>query len=473
VAGRGVRARRALAAAVLAAALAPSAAGARSVPLHPARPGTVTVAFPAMPAGIDPLRTGDQYSLDVELLLDDPLYVATPAGGYAPDLARSWQASDGGRVWRYALDPRARWTDGRRVTAQDVVWSLEAYRSGRDASPLRDAFSVLAWAHALGPEEVEVRLRRPWPGWMGLLAQVPILPAPTGGRGAAPAPTDGPYRLARWDRAGGSVALTANPGYFRTPPRVAQLVLRAMAPAAALAALRRGTVQVAILPPSWAAAVRASPSLVAHLVPGRGLDLLVMDTGGGPLGQAAVRRALALATRRAALVPLLCGGPGSVPGAPWPPAVAASSPPPPYDPGAARALLTAAGWRPGPGGVRRRGGRALRVVVLYADGTMTVASALARMAAQWRRVGVELLPRPVGFAALAARLRSGAFQAAALGVAFGVGADPHALLQGAGGKAYLPLAACSGMVATGADLRGFVPNPQGPDLYQPQRWFVR
>ncbi|MCL6596848.1 MAG: hypothetical protein K6V73_11685 [Firmicutes bacterium] len=467
--------RRALAAAALAAApaLAPPAVGARSVPLHPARPGTVTVALPAMPAGANPLRTGDQYSLDVELLLDDPLYVATPAGGYAPDLARSWQTSAGGRVWRYALDPRARWTDGRRVTARDVVWSLEAYRSARDASPLRAAFSVLAWARALGPQEVEVGLRRPWPGWMGLLAEVPILPAPTGSRGAAIAPTDGPYRLVRWDRAGGSVALAANPGYFRTPPHVPELVLRAMAPAAALAALRRGTVQVAILPPAWTAAVRASPSLVAHLVPGRGLDLLVMRTVRGPLAQADVRRALALATQRAALVPILCGGPGAVPGGPWPPALAPSPPPPPYDPAAARALLAAAGWTPGPGGVRRRGGRALRVVVLYAGGSMTVASALAHMAAQWRRVGVGLVPRPVDFAALSARLRSGAFQAAALGAAFGVGADPRALVQGAGKTAYLPLAACASLVATGADLRGFVPNPQGPDLYQPQRWFVR
>jgi ABC-type transport system substrate-binding protein len=59
-------------------------------------------------------------------LLFDSLTVMPPAAASAqPALASSWETPDGGRTWRFALDPAARFGDGTTITAGDVEYSLE------------------------------------------------------------------------------------------------------------------------------------------------------------------------------------------------------------------------------------------------------------------------------------------------------------------------------------------------------------
>ncbi|MBO4448623.1 MAG: ABC transporter substrate-binding protein [Kiritimatiellae bacterium] len=48
------------------------------------------------------------------------------SGELAPGLAREWKASEDGREFTFALDPRAKWSDGRKVTAHDVKWTFDA-----------------------------------------------------------------------------------------------------------------------------------------------------------------------------------------------------------------------------------------------------------------------------------------------------------------------------------------------------------
>ncbi len=45
-----------------------------------------------------------------------------------PLLARSWTISDDGKVFTFELDPRARWSDGQPVTAEDVAWTFNIAR---------------------------------------------------------------------------------------------------------------------------------------------------------------------------------------------------------------------------------------------------------------------------------------------------------------------------------------------------------
>jgi microcin C transport system substrate-binding protein len=45
---------------------------------------------------------------------------------YAPGLACRWTISDDKKTFTFRLDPRARWSDGRPVTAEDVVWTYQA-----------------------------------------------------------------------------------------------------------------------------------------------------------------------------------------------------------------------------------------------------------------------------------------------------------------------------------------------------------
>lgn len=518
----------AAAAGLCASALAPAPAAARPADLRPTSPSTVVVAWSAMPAGTDPLVTDDQYSTDIEALLYDPLYYETPGRAYAPDLARTWQVGAGGRTYTYVLNPKARWSDGRPVRAADVVSSLRAYASPRDTGAEAGRFGDLLSARAMGAETVRVRLRRPDPAWPGLVAGLPILPAPvpapSARRGAAPAPpavTDGPYAVRRWDAQTGLVSLAANPAYFRGAPHVARIEVRVVpSPAATLAGLRRGTVQVAVLPPGWAQVVRRTAGLTGHAVDGAGVALIAFNVARTPLRQAAVRRALALAVDRPALIRAAGPAGAVVPPGPWPAALGGAAPTSAaFDPALARRLLAAAGWRLGKGGVRRRDGRPLALSLRYPATAPALARAVAYVAESWRRVGVGVRLVPAPFAALTASAAAGAYQALALGAAFGGGAALGALLGGraafpprgedvaryanplvtalllsdgqgaaeaapppavldalaallAEGPPYLPLWSDTSLVVTSATLSNFVANPWGPDLYQAQRWIV-
>jgi len=44
----------------------------------------------------------------------------------APQLARRWAVSDDGREFTFVLDERAKWSDGKSVTAEDVKWTFDA-----------------------------------------------------------------------------------------------------------------------------------------------------------------------------------------------------------------------------------------------------------------------------------------------------------------------------------------------------------
>jgi peptide/nickel transport system substrate-binding protein len=55
--------------------------------------------------------------------------------GFRPRLARSWTWASDSLSVRFAIDPRARWHDGRPVTARDVAFSFRAYGDPRVESP--------------------------------------------------------------------------------------------------------------------------------------------------------------------------------------------------------------------------------------------------------------------------------------------------------------------------------------------------
>ena len=47
-------------------------------------------------------------------------------GDDARGLASEWRVSDDGRVFTFVIDPAAKWSDGKPVTAEDVLWTFNA-----------------------------------------------------------------------------------------------------------------------------------------------------------------------------------------------------------------------------------------------------------------------------------------------------------------------------------------------------------
>ncbi len=51
---------------------------------------------------------------------------------FVPALARRWAVSDDGKEFTFVLDARAKWSDGRPITAEDVKWTFEQLMNPRN-----------------------------------------------------------------------------------------------------------------------------------------------------------------------------------------------------------------------------------------------------------------------------------------------------------------------------------------------------
>ncbi|MXZ21706.1 MAG: peptide ABC transporter substrate-binding protein [Caldilineaceae bacterium SB0665_bin_25] len=158
-----------------------------------------------------------------------------PEGDWHPAAADSWELSEDGRTWTFHLRQDAMWSDGTPVTAEDWVYSFRRYLNPEMAN-------VYAWflfdlengeAYNKGEVDVEelgVKLIDDYT--FSLTTTVPIpyymfkinwhaAPVPRHmveehgddwANDPATAPSNGPYRIAEWNR-GKNVIFTPNPHY--------------------------------------------------------------------------------------------------------------------------------------------------------------------------------------------------------------------------------------------------------------------
>ena len=158
-----------------------------------------------------------------------------PEGEWHPAAADSWELSEDGRTWTFHLRQDAKWSDGVPVTADDWVYSFRRYLNPEMAN-------VYAWflfdlengeAYNKGEVEVEelgvlkiddhtfsITTTVPIPYYMFKInwhaAPVPRHMVEEHGddwaNDPATAPSNGPYRIAEWNR-GKNVIFTPNPHY--------------------------------------------------------------------------------------------------------------------------------------------------------------------------------------------------------------------------------------------------------------------
>ena len=131
-----------------------------------------------------------------------------------PAIAQSWNSSEDGLLWRFHIDPQARWSNGTPVTAHDFVWSwqrlllpdtaadysdllfpvqgaeefwnwraekLASFSGGeQEAEELMEEtdrrFHETVGIRALDHSTLELQLARPVPYLLDLLAFAPLLP---------------------------------------------------------------------------------------------------------------------------------------------------------------------------------------------------------------------------------------------------------------------------------------------------------
>ena len=384
---------------------------------------------------------------DVDRLLYSGLIRFDARGLPQEDLVESMGISRDGLFYNFSLRPDAVWHDGRPLTSEDVIFTIDLMRSEELPVPadVRALWEVVE-VEALDDHTLQFRLPEPYAPFLDYLA-FGILPKHLLGSLSpaelVDAPSNlepvgsGPYRFEQLLVEEGEITglvLSAFDKYYAEPAFIEKIVFRYYPDAeSALAAYRAGEIQgiSQITPGALPGALQeANLRLYTGRQPQMALVLLNLDNPETPFFQeTSIRRALLMGLNRQKMIDTLLDGQ----------AILADGPIFPgswayyegierlnYDPEAAIELLKEAGYTiPASGGsVRANENLRLAFDLLYPEGPEYTALA-EEIVDDWARLGVEANLIPVAYANLVSDyLEPRAYQAALVDLDLARSPDP-------------------------------------------------
>jgi peptide/nickel transport system substrate-binding protein len=236
--------------------------------------------------------------------------------GYVPALAESWQM-EGDDAYIFNLRKDVTWQDGEPFTAKDVIFTIDYIEEHPyqwvNSKPIKDAT-------ALDDYTVKLYLNKPYAPFLDMVAgTLPILPehiykdvsnpeefledeALTG---------TGPYKLVDYDKAQGTYLYEAYDDYYLGAPRVKQLKFVKVSNEMAAAALEKGDVDTASVPPEKAEEMEEKDFVVLD-ASHDGITKIMVNHKKEPFSDARFRQALYYAIDRQALVDTALRGYGII-----------------------------------------------------------------------------------------------------------------------------------------------------------------
>ncbi|MGQ9517222.1 MAG: ABC transporter substrate-binding protein [Anaerolineae bacterium] len=383
---------------------------------------------------------------DICALLFEGLTSFDEAGQIVPRLAERWEISPDGLTYTFFLRKGVYWHDGAPFTADDVVFTAGVMADqdfqAMDPSGLFDLWSSVR-VEKLDEYSVRFTLAEPFAPFLDystigilpahLLKQVPVSDLPKAAFNAQPVGT-GPFMVDSVSAK--EIRLKANPAYYGEHPRLHSVTFRFFPDAGSIwtAYQKRQVKGLGQVPPAVLPRIQSAPSLrlfSARLAQVTMVLLNLQDPELPFFSEAPVRQALMWGLDRQGLIERVLEGQGIAANSVIFPESWAYNPNAPaytFDPGKAEGLLEGAGWRDADGdGIREKDGRRLAFTLLTSEDPIWqgVAGELAR---QWRAIGVEATPEPVGFYELVGRyLYPRRFQAALVSVELAGDPDPYPL----------------------------------------------
>jgi peptide/nickel transport system substrate-binding protein len=170
------------------------------------------------PTSLNPMLVADMPSLRATELMYEGLVSPPIAGEVEPALAESWTVSPDETSVKFKIKKGLKWHDGKPVTAQDVLFTIEAGRDPRTATALGAQFEAFANVEAPNESTVIVNFKRKVLNPL-LYFDFKILPAhrfPEGyvvAESAIESPIgSGPFSFGEWTHAG-EIRFNRNPYY--------------------------------------------------------------------------------------------------------------------------------------------------------------------------------------------------------------------------------------------------------------------
>ncbi|WP_312790550.1 ABC transporter substrate-binding protein [Diaphorobacter nitroreducens] len=285
------------------------ATAALATPLHALAQGkkdAVTLALALEPPGLDPTAGAASSIAEVTLYnIYETLTKINPDGSVSPLLAESWEVSPDLKTYTFRLRKGVTFHNGEPLNAAAVKFSFD--RAGGDKSTNKDKRSFANLSTQAVDEYTVVVLNKDIdPDLLFVLGQATaIIVEPKSAATNATKPVGtGPYKLAGWSR-GASITLAAWPGW-RQPSsiRIRRATFRFIPDAAAqVAALLAGDVDAfPRVTPRSMAQFKNNPRFQVVVSGSRAKTILAINNARKPLNDVRVRRAIAAAIDRKAII---------------------------------------------------------------------------------------------------------------------------------------------------------------------------
>jgi peptide/nickel transport system substrate-binding protein len=418
-------------------------------------PGTLRVADIEEPDTLNPYISTVITSIDLSYLWASYFFNVDDKDRFVPEVAlevptlKNGGISADGLTITYHLRRGIKWQDGVPLTAKDVIFTWHAIMNDKSSVQVRTGYDKIADITAPDEYTVIVHMKEKFAPmiayFMGLQGGGPILPAHVLERYAdmnrvpfnSKPVGSGPFKVVDWVH-GDHITLEANPSYWRGVPKLHQIIYKWITSNTTIVTqLQTGEAD------AW---FRADPGLYPQLaaMPGHTTMLTPYSIFGhvdtyvkDPILQDVhVRRAISLAIDRRkiihnathdAYIPSISDQPKFS----W--AYNPNLGSPDQDQPGARKLLDAAGWKPGPDGIRTKNGQRLELQLSYVGGQVVAPAIGALMEQDLKAVGIELTQKQYTSATFFAAAANGGilnthkFQLAYFGWINGVDPDDSSL----------------------------------------------
>jgi peptide/nickel transport system substrate-binding protein len=332
---------------------------------------------------------------------------------FTPRLAKNWTWAPDSLSITFSLDPRARFHDGKAVTASDVRYSLRVFTDPKAASPVapllsnidsasvKDSLTVVVWFKKHTPEQ-----------FYDVAYQLYILPEHVYGsipldslrtsKATRTLVGSGQFRFVQW-KPDVRIELAADTANYHGRPRLDRVIITPVGdPSVLVTQLLTGQIDfMQNFPPDRLQQLDSSATAHPVVAPSNyyaflGMNPYAPKSNMQPhpiFSDVRVRRAISMALDRAAMLQNVFNGKGLLAHGPFPMVLAASDSTlklPPYDTVAAHTLLDSAGWRRDRGGMRSKFGKPLRFSLMVPGTSVPRHKYAVLIQSQLRGIGAQV-----------------------------------------------------------------------------------
>lgn len=346
---------------------------------------TLRLSMEASPKSLDPASSTDTYSGIILGLVYSNLVRFSDSGELILDAAKFYSVAPGGRVYTFLLRQDARFSNGKPLTARDVVFSFERLASKGLKSPrawlLNEVVGFedfhagkskkLSGLKIESDFKLRIELKRPFAPFLSMLAmpQLAIVSedfVKSGTNLNESAMGSGPYKLTHWSREQ-DILLEGNP-HFRKDGNLQAIYFKVITePLTMMTEFRSKNLHIVEVPPHELGLVKKTRARL-HGVNQYNLYFLGLNMESGVFASQDLRHALNYAIDRKKILNTVLRSQGSIATGPVPKGLSGylSETRFPYDPERAKALVEKSGYD----------GRTLRLLVRNEPRNLAICEAM-------------------------------------------------------------------------------------------------